>query len=204
MVGSDPGEWAYEVVTKWMRGGQRDGGVMYSPRVAWRGGGQMRVGGMAMSPHTPSGPPKPPHSPGGTRFLSGPPGPSHTPTPLLLTLLVTLPASYSTRPPGQSPRQPWRKGQCLVPQGCLNWPSALSASSGPPEPGPCPGAQTWALRWAAELSKVVFGSSDLQVLFSIALGELGAPSTRGHPWFPSPTWPRCLGPSSRHKRYQDL
>lgn len=54
------------------------------------------------------------------------------------------------------------------------------------------------------LSKVVFRPSDLQVLFYVALGELGAPSTCGHPWFPSPTWPCCLGPSSWHKHYQDL
>lgn len=53
-------------------------------------------------------------------------------------------------------------------------------------------------------SKVVFRPSDLQVLFYVALGELGAPSTWWHPWFPSPTWPCCLGPSSRHKHYQDL
>lgn len=67
-----------------------------------------------------------------------------------------------------------------------------------------PGAQTWALGLAAALCKVVLRPSDLQVPFSIAMGEPGAPSTRGHPWFPSLAWLHCQGPSSWHKNYQDL
>lgn len=62
------------------------------------------------------------------------------------------------------------------------------APSGPPLPGPPPGAQTWALGLAGALSMVVLRPSDLQVPFFITLGEPGAPSAQGHTWSPSPTW----------------
>lgn len=187
-----------------MRGGQRDGGGGYvQPRVAWRGGASGdRWDGCA--------PPSPPlqshsHSPGGKLFLSGSQGPSLPPTPLLLTL---LPSHFLHPTPhahlGGVPCSPEEGAVETPPQGSPHQPLCSCSLFRPPWPGPRPGAQTWTLRLAAVLSKVVFRPSDLQVLFYVALGELGAPSTCGHPWFPSPTWPCCLGPSSWHKHYQDL
>lgn len=128
-------------------------------------------------------------------FLPTAPSPAH----------VTLPTSYSTRAPGQSPGQPWRKGQWKL--------HSRDAHTGHllfqllqvlPCPGPPPGAQTWALKLATVLSKVIFRPSDLQVPFSVTLGEPRAPSTQGHPPFPSPAWPHCPEPSSWQENHQDL
>lgn len=142
--------------------------------------------------------------PGGKLFLSRTQGPSHTCSPLLLTLLTlhfphpTPSAHLGTADAALG------EGQCEPHPRAAHSGYVLSAPSGPPSPRPPPGAQTWALGWAAALCKVILRPSDLQVPFSIAMGEPGAPSTRGHPWFPSLAWLHCQGPSSWHKNYQDL
>lgn len=183
MVGSDPGEWAYEVVTKmderWSQGWRS----YVQPQGGLEGRGTNEGGWDGYVPPSPLWASKATPTPQEARSSS-------LGLQDLATLLphCSLPCSCHTScillhtPTWAKPHAALEGGPvCTPPQGCLNWPAALSVSSGPPLPGPCPGAQTWALRLAAALSKVVFRSSDLQVLFSIALGEPGAPSTRGHP-----------------------
>lgn len=145
-----------------------------------------------------------PHSPGGKLF-SGAQGPSH------ILAHCSFPCSRHTSHillhpcTGAKPCAALEEGAVEAPlQGCPHWPFALSAPSGAPLPGAPSGAQTWALKLATVLSKVIFRPSDLQVPFSITLGEPGAPTTQGHPPFPSPAWPHCLGPSSWQGNYQDL
>lgn len=170
------------------------------------GGGGGRAGGMAMPPPLP-GPPKPPPSPGGKLFLSRTQGPSRTHSPLLLTLLTPhFPHPTPSAHLGKADAA-LGEGQCEPHPRAAHTGYVLSAPSGPPSPRPSPptpGAQTWALGLAAALCKVVLRPSDLQVPFSIAIGEPGAPSTRGHPWFPSLAWLHRQGSSFWHKNYQDL
>lgn len=178
------------------------GGLCTAPG-GLEGRGKWGSVGWLCAPYPPS--PKPPHTPQEASYSS-----LEAKDPASLLPHCSSPCSSHFLHPtrhahlGGVPCSPEEGAVETPPRGSPHQPLCSCSLFRPPWPGPRPGAQTWALRLAAVLSKVVFRPSDLQVLFYVALGELGAPSTWGHPWFPSPTWPCCLGPSSWHKHYQDL
>lgn len=192
MAGSDPGEWAYRWSLddeRWSKGR----GLCTAPG-GLEGRGKWGSVGWLCPPYPP---PKPPPLPRRQALPLWKPRTQPPSNPLLLTL---LPSHFLHPTPhahlGGVPCSPEEGAVETPPQGSPHRPLCSCSLFRPPWPGPRPGAQTWALRLAAVLSKVVFRPSDLQVLFYVPWaswglhplgGTLGSPAPPGHAaWVPVP------------------
>lgn len=151
------------------------------------GGGAVGVGGMAVSPHpflwASKATPTPQEARSSSLGLQDP-----------ATLLphCSLPCSRHTSgillhsSTWAKPHAALEEGPAYTaPQGSPNWPSALSASSGPPSLEPRPSAQTWVLRLAAVPARwfsdlVIYRYCSPLPWGSWELHPLGAPAPPGH------------------------